>query len=109
MDTHFYQADQGDEHIHNMVETHKSEEAKTEMDTISSPLYDDVTHPDGSDSNIPYWVRKKIAEIDELANEVISFFQEEYDHSVPETHELMDSLIGVQFNISVIQENEGWI
>lgn len=70
--------------------------------------FDDVTHPDGNQSNTPYWVRKKLADIDEQANALIEYFEgSEEEGELYE--EFIDTLNDLQNKVTEIQEFKAWI
>lgn len=68
-----------------------------------------ISHPDGNQSTIPYWVRQRLSQIDTLAQEVNEFFEDDFDHQIPETWELTEKLAEISHSITTVQENEGWI
>ena len=68
----------------------------------------DILHPDGSNSNIPYWVRVKLNELDTLSNEIDDYFAD-YIDSVELFDDLSDGLSHLRNIITSIQESQGWI
>lgn len=70
--------------------------------------------------NIPDEIRKKIAEMDQLANELKEWYQDyqtendmdyviDHDHEQDVDYFINDVLDEVQEKITTIQENQGWI
>lgn len=96
METTFNQRDMGDEQP-------------------QSPIgqIDDATHPDGSQSNIPYWVRQKLSQMDSLAQELIDYFNDQYQGANDDQFNLMldihTNAEAIMNSVTEIQENEGWI
>lgn len=54
-------------------------------------------------------IRSMIAQLDELAGNIKDYFDIDFDHSVPETHEFRDILEELQDKITILQEDQGWL
>lgn len=73
---------------------------------------DEIIHPDGSQSKIPYWVRKKLSQLDTLAEEIRDFFETPEEEIVTPSvdyEDFCERLSFIREQITNIQEGEGWI